>query len=181
MTASLQGMERWTTAIRHRRLARIAILNCCYLLFMKVLIASSGYGPGFHRISVFHALGDSLTILIPFCWLASAYLINQLACEILPRRSLALFTVAMVGCIPLVQVVPAIYVCYRMRWHWAELGVASAWLAPARRCLKWLKQDGVCFGCGYDIQGNRSGLCPECGSPIATKHLHETSATGLQS
>jgi len=25
---------------------------------------------------------------------------------------------------------------------------------------------GHCIYCGYDLRGNRSGICPECGEPL---------------
>ena len=28
---------------------------------------------------------------------------------------------------------------------------------------------GVCVNCGYNLTGNTSGVCPECGTPIADK------------
>ena len=28
---------------------------------------------------------------------------------------------------------------------------------------------GMCEGCGYDLRGNVSGRCPECGLPVSTK------------
>ena len=27
--------------------------------------------------------------------------------------------------------------------------------------------DGLCRKCGYDLTGNESGVCPECGTPVA--------------
>ncbi|MHC4217900.1 MAG: hypothetical protein ACYSU7_05525 [Planctomycetota bacterium] len=31
---------------------------------------------------------------------------------------------------------------------------------------RWLvNEDGLCQGCGYNLAGNRSGTCPECGLP----------------
>jgi predicted amidophosphoribosyltransferase len=35
---------------------------------------------------------------------------------------------------------------------------------PARRRLR-----GLCGKCGYNLTGNTSGVCPECGTPIAAK------------
>lgn len=35
----------------------------------------------------------------------------------------------------------------------------------------------VCTGCGYDLTGNVSGVCPECGSPCVA----EAGATGCES
>jgi len=34
------------------------------------------------------------------------------------------------------------------------------------RC-KRLAREGHCQGCGYDLTGNVSGVCPECGTPVA--------------
>jgi hypothetical protein len=46
---------------------------------------------------------------------------------------------------------------------WMILGVAAGvtvlfWLRPWHRPLP-----GHCRGCGYDLTGNTSGVCPECG------------------
>ena len=38
-------------------------------------------------------------------------------------------------------------------------------LALARRRRK---QRGLCATCGYDLRGNTSGVCPECGTPVAS-------------
>ena len=44
---------------------------------------------------------------------------------------------------------------------------------PMRRLLHWyrLNQLGpdACRGCGYDLTGNASGVCPECGMPTSNK------------
>ena len=33
---------------------------------------------------------------------------------------------------------------------------------PARQALS-RRANGLCLGCGYDLTGNVSGVCPECG------------------
>ena len=35
--------------------------------------------------------------------------------------------------------------------------------------LAYRKAHGLCPGCGYDLTGNTSGACPECGMPIGTR------------
>jgi hypothetical protein len=40
------------------------------------------------------------------------------------------------------------------------------WLYKYRRWERAAK--GACFTCGYDLRGNCSGVCPECGAPIGT-------------
>jgi len=38
---------------------------------------------------------------------------------------------------------------------------------PFRRARRL--RNGWCLGCGYDLQGNISGVCPECGTSAETK------------
>jgi hypothetical protein len=48
-------------------------------------------------------------------------------------------------------------------------GIApSLWgVAFARRSCQ--KKSGRCTTCGYNLTGNTSGVCPECGTPVAGK------------
>jgi hypothetical protein len=47
------------------------------------------------------------------------------------------------------------------------LGIAvAARLAP--RFLRKPGFAGLCLACGYDLTGNASGVCPECGTPLRT-------------
>ena len=41
-------------------------------------------------------------------------------------------------------------------------------LAHRRRAILRARRN-VCAGCGYSLTGNTSGVCPECGSPVADK------------
>lgn len=34
------------------------------------------------------------------------------------------------------------------------------------RSMRWY--EGLCIRCGYDLTGNESGTCSECGSPISS-------------
>ncbi|MCB9856681.1 MAG: hypothetical protein H6818_13445 [Phycisphaerales bacterium] len=45
--------------------------------------------------------------------------------------------------------------------HWLHIAAALAWpLWPRRRNIAAGKH---CLGCGYNLNGNESGKCPECG------------------
>ena len=55
------------------------------------------------------------------------------------------------------------YLCLFNLSHVA-LPVATA---AALLRLRQVKQPGSCHKCGYNLTGNESGVCPECGSPIA--------------
>ena len=63
------------------------------------------------------------------------------------------------------------YVTYDLRyWALAAAGslplLAAMGLAArrARRRRRWVRA-GRCAGCGYDLTGNQTGVCPECGTP----------------
>jgi len=43
----------------------------------------------------------------------------------------------------------------------------TLWIIPWARGASRQARNG-CSRCGYDLTGNVSGLCPECGAPIAT-------------
>ena len=40
-------------------------------------------------------------------------------------------------------------------------------IADAPRREERLRAAGRCTYCGYDLTGNVSGVCPECGTPVA--------------
>jgi hypothetical protein len=39
---------------------------------------------------------------------------------------------------------------------------------PLRLLPLAIKEAGYCVSCGYNLTGNVSGRCPECGEPIAS-------------
>ena len=41
-------------------------------------------------------------------------------------------------------------------------GTGTFLLGPYRRYRR--RKKGLCLTCGYDLTGNESGVCPECGS-----------------
>jgi hypothetical protein len=37
---------------------------------------------------------------------------------------------------------------------------------PPKRLVALIRQAGHCVSCGYNLAGNVSGTCPECGEPV---------------
>ena len=63
------------------------------------------------------------------------------------------------------------YADLRRRWHvavpiWALAAVPGAPLALIWGRSAVRRRRGRCGPCGYDLSGNTSGLCPECGAGI---------------
>ena len=49
------------------------------------------------------------------------------------------------------------------------LGTIPVFRGPVRQA--WRRSRGCCITCGYNLTGNRSGRCPECGDHIRTSTL----------
>jgi hypothetical protein len=58
---------------------------------------------------------------------------------------------------------------------WMLTVIALPLTVPSTRLISrgWFylrrRRDGLCLICGYNLNGNTSGVCPECGTPIAGK------------
>jgi|GEM_PF-4644169 len=166
MTLSAAGVQRRRTALQHRALALCLILNVLIwgvLAFVPIFkfVPTAGVSS-----SILLQISTAGTGLGAFTYFFTASSMLRLVPEVTPRRSLVRTLMVCAGLIPIVQVIPSIIVCKRMVAYWRELGLFVRWRGPAWRQLKWLKQDGHCFGCGYNMEGNRSGICPECGSGV---------------
>ena len=61
--------------------------------------------------------------------------------------------------------------------HWFAFLLFSAypvWKSTAFLRLRIRARRGLCIGCGYDLRGNRSGHCSECGRKMSSPtHLSE--------
>jgi hypothetical protein len=49
--------------------------------------------------------------------------------------------------------------------------LAFDWLVPPVPPGIDLDQLPICHTCGYELTGNVSGVCPECGTPVESKNL----------
>jgi hypothetical protein len=58
-------------------------------------------------------------------------------------------------------------------WEGPALGLVLGLLALRLRRQK--PAPGICTGCGYDLTGNVSGVCPECGAPVTARSLSPAS------
>jgi len=68
-----------------------------------------------------------------------------------------------------------------MAWVWVFTAVASAGGYYATSRLQPNRPAHLCAGCGYDLTGNVSGTCPECGRVINREPSQRAAAAPVQS
>lgn len=65
--------------------------------------------------------------------------------------------------------------------HWVGLGVGLGAMLVALRMIRWLRRIArsrrlhFCYQCDYDLRGNTSGVCPECGTRTPDGELRRKS------
>ncbi len=145
-----------------RRVARCQrrLINCVGLMFAAFGLAAlaNGIAPSGARIAVLLGFG---------CWIAGIVLALELlaACGVplsvrIAATMLLLFTPCM-GVVGLVGV--SMYATRVLRRAGIPVGLHGARDADVQRHVSYLH----CHVCGYLLIGNVSGICPECGTPVA--------------
>lgn len=63
----------------------------------------------------------------------------------------------------------AVWIDVRLNWHLSIPANVFAWIALFLFWRDWRRPrqpQGLCRYCGYDLTGNMSGVCPECGEKV---------------
>jgi|GEM_PF-1359281 len=88
-----------------------------------------------------------------------------LAVRLIENQALSLLVV--VACLhPLTAIAIAYIFCRRLRDDWRRHGINATWRGVSRDELDKLADVNFCRRCGYNLEGNVSGVCPECGNSI---------------
>lgn len=136
-------------------------------------------GPGDRFQSPIPAWPDGrlTAIEIPMRWLPVGYgdvLVEKTWMPTKKRYSLKFESYVVRPCV-FVNVWALVLPCALMAWFTSgwKLGAFYFLLNPGdtiakfrRRRLERLLERGLCLECGYDLRGNESGVCPECGQGV---------------
>lgn len=126
-----------------------------------------------------------------------AMLVMGIAATLAPRptTSLDVFQMAcwclMAGCLGVKHGIPPRSYFTYINGFWpsyldavgthAELGMLSGLIAILTATLLFrpppIPKPGCCSGCGYDLTGNTSGVCPECGARTSTSRPPPTGSS----
>ena len=136
---------------------RVLTWLTCVLLLMPFVM------PLCHR--TFAAGGEVILVLFLFwviTFLCAAILLGTIA-EQLRFGPMAVLAMAVTAWLPLVGLFPIAYVLINMNRRWKELGLRPGVFGVDAEHVAQLRQWPRCVACGYDLRGNTSGICPECG------------------
>ncbi len=138
------------------------------LILVVATFLSVGLGNAWHPTVVYHTLGATVVYGI---W-SAIFALASLPVVVLSLRGQRLQRTVIMAFIPPVVVGTGAH----LLWHHPFALVAapaSLWLmclitaltSPDRRA-RLVANQGRCGACGYDLTGNVSGACPECGDAV---------------
>ena len=119
------------------------------LIFSHYDVTFGTPAPGIHQWTVQHAPADAIMPLITYQYYVRPYLgFNSVLADWHNGKSYLVLPLAPFAV--LFAVPPALWGWLRLRKHRRQL-------------------ESFCTACGYDLTGNTSGVCPECGTPVQSK------------
>ncbi len=153
---------------RHRRLVRCLIGWLATVLLIALANAAVVWGRG--------TLPDDLLIWVlwfgQFGWLLLLYLFaatiydtGHLLMPCTKKHPLA-FILLMLCFVPILQIAIGLAVCIWVARECRKLGIATTWRGLPESAVARLVSINYCRGCCYDLTGNKSGVCSECGKAI---------------
>jgi len=168
MIERLPTHDRVYIATRHRRLSGAMILLTVGLA-IYILIHVAAFAAG-DRASVALETGlqwagwiVQIALLIPM-FAVIGYSI-YLSVRLIENNFLAVL--AAIACLHVIfAMVAATIICIRLRNDWRRHGIDATWRGVTPEAMFLLSDIKYCGGCGYDLQGNVSGVCPECGKAL---------------
>ena len=70
--------------------------------------------------------------------------------------------------VPFIGLIPIVAVQAQLNRFWKLRGLKPSLLGVDPALAEGLQYGTRCAGCGYNLQGNESGVCPECGRNVAS-------------
>lgn len=136
---------------------RVLTWLTCVLLLMPFVM------PLCHKA---FSVGGEVILVLFLIWvitfLCAAILLGTIA-EQLRFGPMAVLAMAVTAWLPLIGFIPIAYVLIRLNRRWKELGLRPGVFGVGAEQVAQIRQWPRCAACGYDLRGNTSGICPECG------------------
>jgi|GEM_PF-3336712 len=98
-------------------------------------------------------------------YLACAVAVGVIASQLRMKPAIVLL-IGILAFVPFVSLLPIIAVQARLNRFWKSVGLRPTVFGVDPAMAEGLQHGTRCAGCGYNLQGNESGVCPECGRAI---------------
>lgn len=156
-----------TRPISYRRLARdqrnlawlTLLLIALHVLFVFVDAVALA------NISPTALLLGGFWILV---YVACAALVGAIASQMGMHAWVTIF-VGILAFVPFVCLLPIVAVLARLNQFWKQQGLVPTIFGVDPVLAEGLQHGTRCAGCGYNLHGNESGVCSECGREIEVR------------
>ena len=168
MIERLKAHDRVKVARRQRELANalLAVAAC------GVLIGFANFFGAPSNTAMPEGIVLIALWLSQFAWLLLVilYFVIFACCDYIFSRTISApllrIVVGLLSLVPILHVLLGIVLCVQLRNDWIAHGIAASWRGVSRDARRMLWTELWCHSCGYNLQGNKSGTCPECGKRI---------------
>jgi len=98
-------------------------------------------------------------------YVVCAALVGAIVSQLRLNGAIVVF-IGLLAFVPFVGLIPIVAVQAQLNRFWKLRGLKPSLFGVDPALAEGLQHGTRCAGCGYDLQGNESGVCPECGRAI---------------
>ncbi len=166
MIERLSRSERWIIAERQRWLSYILVATGLVLLLMVILsLIVLSVDKSVRNIDILQ-VAMAFPVVLPFLYLPLIYCFIGISVRYHVSAKLTWWLVVFIVLIPVLQLFAGVVLCFILLRDWRQQDLDVRWYGPTTAALRAMEIRNLCHQCEYDLTGNESGVCPECGSRV---------------
>lgn len=153
---SAGGNDMRRIAQRQRWLLWITLSCVASYILMIAALSQSGANMVFVMVAGAVWLGSLLAVVLATIWMSAA----------LPYRAGLIVLFILTCWMPLINLLVLLYINNRASHALRRAGLRVGFMGVKDDDVVRRLSPYLCLTCGYDLTGNVSGICPECGSVV---------------
>lgn len=150
------GNEMRSIARRQRWLLWMTLACVASYIFMIAALSQSGVNMVFVMGAGVIWVGTLLAVVLATIWMSAA----------LPHRAALIILFVLTCWMPMVNFLVLLYINNRATRVLRRAGLRVGFMGVKDDDVVRRLSPYLCLTCGYDLTGNVSGICPECGSVV---------------
>ena len=166
MIERLSRSERWIIAGRQRKLSYILVATGLVLLLMvNLFLIVLSVDKSVRNIDIMQ-VAMVFPVVLPFLYLPLIYCFIGISVRYPVSTKPTWWLVVLIALIPVLQFLAGVVLCVVLLRDWRQQGLEVHWDGPTTSALRAMEVRKLCQQCEYDLTGNESGVCPECGRSV---------------